>query len=201
MEWIRPSTRDLIESLRRKYDFDFVVGSVHHVHEISIDYDRETYARAVLSSRKGKAEGPHDWLDGKEEELFIDYFDSQKAMLEALQPPVVGHFDLVRLLSTSPNRSLQTSARVWRRVQRNLELVRGYGGFLEVNSSGLRKGLAEPYPAADICKVSGAATWSRCVVARADSWRFRALQRWAAALSSLTTAMASSRSATVTLTR
>ena len=158
MEWIRPSTRGLIESLRTKYDFDLVIGSVHHVHGIPIDIDRESYARAIAISQKTTADRSNEWLEQDEEALFIDYLDAQRSMLEVLKPPIVGHFDLIRLLSKAPNKSLMTSAEVWRRVKRNLELVCSYGGFLEINSSGLRKGLAEPYPSADICKVSFAVT-------------------------------------------
>lgn len=35
---------------------------------------------------------------------------------------------------------------------RNLEFVAGYGGWLECNSSALRKGLAEPYPSREIAE-------------------------------------------------
>lgn len=41
---------------------------------------------------------------------------------------------------------------MWRAVERNLAYVAGYGGLLEVNSAGLRKGLGEPYPKAEICE-------------------------------------------------
>jgi histidinol-phosphatase (PHP family) len=42
---------------------------------------------------------------------------------------------------------------VWKRIERNLEHIASYGGRLELNSSGLRKGLAEPYPCLPICQV------------------------------------------------
>jgi histidinol-phosphatase (PHP family) len=121
---------------------DLFVGSVHHVHGIPIDYDHEMYASAVAQS------------GGSEEKLFADYFDAQEAMLAALKPPVVGHLDLIRLKSAEPDGSLRRWESVWGRVRRNLELVRSYGGVLEVNTSGLRKGLKEAYPMGEICEVS-----------------------------------------------
>ena len=141
-EWIRPSSLDLIRTLQSKYDFDMFVGSLHHVHTIPIDFSRALYedARKVAG--------------GTDERLFEDYFDAQLAMLQALKPPVVGHFDLIRLLSDDPDGSFQHMPGVWSRAVRNLEFVASYGGLLELNSAALRKGMKEPYPKAEICKVS-----------------------------------------------
>jgi histidinol-phosphatase (PHP family) len=72
-------------------------------------------------------------------------------MLRELKPEVVGHLDVVRLLSRNPDRSLrQTWPEVWERVLDSLRVVQSYGGMLECNSSALRKGLAEPYPSREI---------------------------------------------------
>lgn len=120
---------------------DFFIGSVHHVHGEPIDYDAGFYARARAAAR-----------GGAEEALFEDYFDAQYEMLRALRPRVVGHFDLIRLLSERPGRDLREWKGVWERVVRNLGEVVRQGGLLEVNSSALRKGLEEPYPARAVCE-------------------------------------------------
>ncbi|KAL2255621.1 hypothetical protein VTK26DRAFT_2995 [Humicola hyalothermophila] len=97
-------------------------------------------------------------------------------MLRALRPRVVGHFDLVRLFSSSSSsRELEEEEEeekekeeggaaggavgwkqkwkgVWERVVRNLAVVREYGGWLECNTSALRKGLAEAYPMGEIAR-------------------------------------------------
>jgi histidinol-phosphatase (PHP family) len=84
---------------------------------------------------------------GSERALWGQYYDEQYAMLQVLQPKVVGHFDLIRLLSSDPGRDVRKEwEEVWQGMVRNLEVVKGYGGWLEVNTSALRKGLAEPYP-------------------------------------------------------
>jgi len=121
---------------------DFFIGSVHHVHEIPIDYDRAMYAEA------------REAAGGTDERLFEDYFDAQFEMLTALEPRVVGHFDLIRLFSEEPDGELRGMKGVWGRVVRNLELIVEQGGLLEINSSALRKGLREPYPGRSICQVS-----------------------------------------------
>nr|KMM68631.1 histidinol-phosphatase [Coccidioides posadasii RMSCC 3488] len=139
-DWIRPSSLDLIKQSLDKYPFDFFIGSVHHVHTIPIDYDRDFYIRAREIS------------GGTDEKIFGDYFDSQYKMLMELKPPVVGHFDLIRLMSESPDRSFKHWPNVWEKILRNLDFVAGYGGILELNSASLRKGMVEPYPKAEICK-------------------------------------------------
>lgn len=134
--------------LQEKYDnvFDFFVGSVHHVAGEPIDLDRTRYENA------------RDKCGGTEAGIFEAYYDAQYKMLNALKPRVVGHFDLIRLMSDQPNINLNQGTHggkrglIWRKIIRNLELVKSYGGVLECNSSGLRKGLKEPYPAKAICE-------------------------------------------------
>lgn len=106
-----------------------------------IDYDRKTYEQA------------RDKAGGTDERVFEDYFDSQYEMLQTLHPPVVGHFDLIRLMSDDGNRSFQQWTGVWSRIVRNLRCISEYGGVLELNSSALRKGLSEAYPKVEICQV------------------------------------------------
>lgn len=141
VDWIRPSSQILIQDLLGKYRLDLFIGSVHHVHAIPIDYSKDLYTKA--RQRSG----------GTDERLFEDYFDLQLEMLQALKPPIVGHFDLIRLLSDDPNQSFASHNGIWQRILRNLDYIRQYGGVLEVNSAALRKGMTEPYPRGEICKV------------------------------------------------
>lgn len=118
---------------------DYFIGSVHHVHGIPIDYDAAMYQQA------------RDVAGGTDAKLFEDYFDLQYEMLGALEPRVVGHMDLIRLLSDDPNRDLKSMPGVWEKIVRNLERIVEQGGLMEVNSSALRKGLKEPYPTRSVC--------------------------------------------------
>lgn len=140
-EFIRPSSLSVVEGILQQYTFDFFIGSVHHTHTIPIDYDRALYEQA-----RNKA-------GGTDERLFQDYFDLQYNMLRALQPPVVGHFDLIRLFSDYRDAEFEGMSTVLDKIQRNLEYIASYGGRLELNSAGLRKGLAEPYPCRTVCQV------------------------------------------------
>lgn len=93
-------------------------------------------------------------MDATEQGLWADYYDEQLDMLRALQPRVIGHFDLIRLLSDRPGRDAREWPAVWEKILRNLEVVKEQGGWLECNSAALRKGLDEPYPCRTIAEVS-----------------------------------------------
>ncbi|KAL9123473.1 MAG: hypothetical protein Q9217_007087 [Psora testacea] len=145
IDWIRPSSREWIQALLDRYPFDLFVGSVHHVHGIPIDYHNALYREAREKS------------GGTDEKLYEEYFDLQFEMLKALKPPVVGHFDLIRLKSDAPDASMEKGQSedeclVWQKILRNLDCIRDYGGIIEINSAALRKGLGEPYPNAEICR-------------------------------------------------
>lgn len=118
--------------------FDMWVGSVHHVKGEPIDYDAAAFSRALAK------------CEGNEDILFCSYFDAQYELLSRVHPPVVGHFDLVRLKSKEPDKDWGQRKDVWPRIVRNLQAVKEYGGVLELNSSGLRKGLQHPYPRGEI---------------------------------------------------
>ncbi|KAK4143341.1 Polymerase/histidinol phosphatase-like protein [Dichotomopilus funicola] len=152
-EWIRSAYGAIIHSLAADPSIDYFIGSLHHTRGVPIDFDRAYYARAVEA------------CGGEEEKVYEAYFDEQWEMLQALRPRVVGHFDLVRLMSSDPGREIRVASAsgaettasgwgsgVWERVVRNLEFVKGYGGWLECNTSGLRKGMAEPYPKREIAE-------------------------------------------------
>jgi histidinol-phosphatase (PHP family) len=136
-DWIRPAEyAPHIKSLASDPRVDFFLGSLHHVGGIPIDYDKAMYASAVAA------------CGGTERDLWGRYYDEQFDMLKALEPKIVGHFDLIRLLSENPARDVKSEwPDVWEKVVRNLKEVKRCGGWLECNTSALRKGLEEPYPA------------------------------------------------------
>jgi histidinol-phosphatase (PHP family) len=140
-EFIRPSFESLVKELALPTCVDYFIGSIHHTHSIPIDYDAANYQTAVQAA------------GGSEESLYEAYYDLQHEMLLALKPRIVGHFDLIRLMSEDPDRDIRQWKGVWQKVLRNLQLVKAQGGWLELNTSALRKGLKEPYPCAFIAQV------------------------------------------------
>ncbi|KAI2625222.1 histidinol phosphate phosphatase H [Xylaria nigripes] len=146
-EWLRPAYQSLIEDLAANPVVDYFIGSLHHVNGVPIDFDKEHYARAMATIAAPASEDSQaSAIEAREEKMYERYYDEQYEMLVALRPRVVGHFDLIRLMSSDPGRDVRCWTGVWERIGRNLAFVASYGGWLECNSSALRKGLAEPYP-------------------------------------------------------
>ena len=124
--------------LRSRYKPDFIVGSVHHVDDIPFDIGPDQYALALQRS-------------GGYEQLYTAYFDRQYELLHVLKPEVVGHFDLIRIFDANYSEHLLLPL-VWKRICRNLELIRTEGLILDYNLRALSKGAVEPYVAAPILK-------------------------------------------------
>ncbi|PHH69044.1 hypothetical protein CDD80_7051 [Ophiocordyceps camponoti-rufipedis] len=118
-EFMRPAFAPRVTALAEDPCVDYFIGSVHHVHGLPIDYNSAFYADAVEAS------------GGGEEGLYEDYYDLQYQMLSSLSPRIVGHFDLIRLMSADPARDVSRWAGVWEKIRRNLRLVASQGGWLE----------------------------------------------------------------------
>lgn len=119
------------KSLIERYSPDYFVGSVHHVNDIDFDTSKETYQKSLSES-------------GSYEQLYLDYFDLQYEMLQKLKPPVVGHFDLIRIYDPDYKLRLQNKI-IWKRIVRNLKLIKQLDLILDFNLRSLLKGADEPY--------------------------------------------------------
>ena len=93
--------RDKMLAYREAGDFDYMVGSVHHVDEVSIDGEIEDF------------QGIRDGIGGLEA-LAVRYYETVAEMIDALRPEVVGHLDLLRK-NAGPNAPLDTRADPTRR--------------------------------------------------------------------------------------
>lgn len=133
---------------------DYLVGSVHHVNGVPIDFDLETYQRCLDNIPLP----PHvaDSTDADERlerfGIFLDmYFDAQFELLNEFHPEVIGHFDLCRLYT--PDLRLRTFPRAWDKLERNIMFAIDYGALFEVNAAAFRKGWRTAYPGDDIAEV------------------------------------------------
>lgn len=154
------------KELMDKYNsvLKFAVGSVHHVNEHPIDFDQASWIQALESSNNNIRK------------FLEDYYNLQYKMLTSVQPLVVGHFDIYKFYLPNDLKINKDNGVVvqdeyadgvlekdiilelqWDSVKslivRNLEFIKSYGGLIEINTSGLRKKLPEPYPGNAICKL------------------------------------------------
>ncbi|KAG2202217.1 hypothetical protein INT47_002136 [Mucor saturninus] len=142
IEFINKDYAHHVDQLRKTFTADYVVGSLHHVNSVPIDFSPELYVHALSQ------------VDGKLDELYIRYFDEQYIMLKSVRPEVVGHFDLIRIFAdqtVADNTLLESN--VWERIVRNIDYIVGYGGLFEINSRSWKKGLRDAYPQRDIIKI------------------------------------------------
>lgn len=137
--------------LQRHCDrIEFLVGSVHHVNEIPIDFDLQTFQKAIASCVVHTRDGTEASID-PEEAMLDRYLDAQYELMDHFRPEVIGHFDLFRLYN--PQMEIQKYPAVWRKVKRNIKYFCDYGALFEFNAAAFRKGWETAYPARDIVEV------------------------------------------------
>ncbi|KAJ6617085.1 histidinol-phosphatase [Mycena sp. CBHHK59/15] len=135
--------RELLQ--RHQGDVQYIIGSIHHVNGIPIDFDLTTFRKAVDSM---ECTTEHETRDGA---FLSAYFDAQYELLQRFHPEVIGHFDLCRLYN--PSLQLSEYPEAWERAKRNILYAVGYGALFEVNAAALRKQWTTPYPGEDVVEV------------------------------------------------
>lgn len=123
---------EIMLGYRRRYPFDYMVGSVHWVAGSIIDYKPEHFARAVETC-------------GGLEALAVRYYETVADMVLRLRPEVVAHLDLIR--RGAANEESVSTPRIRRAALTTLEVIRDHEAILDINTSGYRKGPGRPYPA------------------------------------------------------
>lgn len=114
---------------------DYMVGSVHHVHGVPIDFDKGTFEKALSVAESGAS---------AYNALVSSYLDLQYEVMERLRPEIIGHMDLYRLYF--PTVVLDTPA-LNEKLDRNIRYAASYGALFEANSAAFRKGWnGETYP-------------------------------------------------------
>ncbi|MBT4100162.1 MAG: histidinol-phosphatase [Gemmatimonadetes bacterium] len=129
-----------VEELSKQHEPDYIVGSVHHVNDVVIDWTTELYAEAAAKV-------------GGIVELYCAYFDQQFELMGALKPAVIGHFDLIRMHDKDYVERLQMPV-IKDRIRRNLNRAKEIGAILDLNVRALEKGASEPYVTGSILEVA-----------------------------------------------
>ncbi|KAK0469371.1 Polymerase/histidinol phosphatase-like protein [Desarmillaria tabescens] len=123
---------------------EYIVGSIHHVNGLPIDFDFDTFQKALrsLSCETEKETQEH---------FLCRYFEAQYDVLQHVKPEVVGHFDLCRLFTPSLRLDDYPAAR--KLAERNIAYAVGYGALFEVNAAAFRKKWDTAYPAGDVVEI------------------------------------------------
>lgn len=109
-------------------DVDYLIGSVHFIDKWGFDNPE---------------------FIGKYEEMDIDeiwqkYFDSIEDMANSKLFDIVGHLDLIKVFKYLPKKSIVSIAK------EALEAIKKADMVIELNASGYRKPIGEPYPSYEL---------------------------------------------------
>jgi histidinol-phosphatase (PHP family) len=115
--------RRLMKALRERHGFDYIVGSVHSVGSVPIDYLPERAAQA-------------EQLEGGWDALCLAYFAQVTELVRELRPEVTGHLDLIRRFKGD---QIEFSKQVWESIEAALHAVKDAGSLLEVNGAPVRR--------------------------------------------------------------
>ena len=120
-------TRDLL----KKYNFDYVMGSVHYIGEWAFDHPGE---------RK-------KWDSRDVDLVYKEYFELLRKSARTLLFDIIGHCDLVKKFGNRPENELSED------LENTAKVFKECGVAVEINTSGLRKPVNEIYPSFEILKV------------------------------------------------
>ncbi|KAJ2509228.1 hypothetical protein IWW47_000118 [Coemansia sp. RSA 2052] len=140
-EYITSTCLSLAKQLRQEHALDYLVGSLHHIDEMPLDFSVALYDQLVTH------------FNGDRAAMFCRYFDQQLELLQELHPEVIGHFDLVRIFhpyALGVADPLELMPEVRRRASRNIDYAISYGALFEINSRAWKKGLRDAYPQRDL---------------------------------------------------
>lgn len=133
---------------------EYIVGSVHHVNAIPIDFDRTSFERALQSASVTDVVAEMNaTAQGHMDKFLATYFDAHYRLLERFRPEIIGHLDLCRLYY--PELRFSEFPNAWDKLKRNVKFAIGYGALFEVNAAALRKGWRTSYPGEDVAAVRG----------------------------------------------
>lgn len=122
---------EFVPFLTDTFQPDYLVGSVHFVDDMGIDYSKEQYEETAKKV-------------GGKDQLYMRYFDIQYEMLQRIKPAVVGHFDLVRIFDENYRERIQKDA-IAEKIERNLQCIKQHDLIMDFNLRSLLKGADEPY--------------------------------------------------------
>ena len=152
-EHITAGDLDHLEALLSRYPgrIQYVVGSVHHAGEVPIDFDEQTFEKALAGFTPSDGAGGDDDDDARRTQMdafLCAYLDAQLEVLTRFRPEVVGHVDLCRLYRPTLRFGEHPAAHA--RLKRNIAFAVEYGALFELNAAALRKGWTAAYPGEDV---------------------------------------------------
>ncbi len=115
------------------YPYDFAIGSIHFINAWA--FDDPDPAQNVK------------WKDKNINQVYRDYYDLLRQSAESRLFDIMGHVDLVKKFGHRPTEDISDE------IRRTAEVFKKTGVTVEINTSGLRKPVAEIYPSLSVLKI------------------------------------------------
>ncbi len=119
-----PGTEDYVQIVLAQYEFDYVIGSIHHLGDWGFDSPDEK----------------DRWEKSDVGEVWAEYFGLVERLAQSGLYDILGHADVVKKFGYRPSGDVELLER------KALEAVAKAGMAIELNTSGLRFPCKEMYP-------------------------------------------------------
>jgi len=126
-----PSKMDGLMQIIRKFDFDYLIGSVHYIGDWQIDSEAEI----------------HRWRGKDVDRVYQQYFALVEEMVKSKLFDIVGHLDLPKKFGFQPKKNIN------RLLRETVETISKNNMCIEVSTGGLRKPCHQIYPSQDLLKM------------------------------------------------
>ena len=126
-----PSKMNRLMRMITKFDFDYLVGSIHAIGDWSFDDERQI----------------HKWKGKNVDEVYQQYFALVQSMTKSGLFDIVGHLDLVKKFDFRPKKDISGL------LFETVEIISKSNMCIEVNTAGLRKPCREVYPSEKLIKM------------------------------------------------
>lgn len=127
-----PTAVEYVARLLKSHDFDYVIGSVHYIDDWGFDHPLQA----------------HQFETRDVYEVYVRYYGLVAELADTGLYDILGHFDLVKKFGYRPSKDTAALERT------ALEAVARAGMALDVNTSGLRRPVAEIYPSLGILRAA-----------------------------------------------
>ncbi|MBI2611706.1 histidinol-phosphatase HisJ [Candidatus Gottesmanbacteria bacterium] len=136
-DWLS-SYEEWIENAEKQYPFDYVIGSVHFLDNIPIDYTKEYFVKAIKTY-------------GGIKSLITKYYENVRKVSISNLFDSIGHLDRIKVFNDGNFFSEKVD---WYRMEvlKTLDVIAKYTKTIEVNTAGLNRVCQSTYPSLWILK-------------------------------------------------
>lgn len=126
-----PGYEEKIKAMLSTYPFDYVIGSVHFIHDWGFDNPDERVT----------------WDQQDVNRVYRDYYDILRQSAKTGLYDIMGHVDLVKKFGHRATDDMSDE------IRKTAETFKNTGVAVEINTAGLRKPVGEMYPSLEALEI------------------------------------------------